>query len=245
MNLEQPESANRAAPEPEPGDVRETFVTNDYRSIPASELRSMLDGLGPWLSAVLSHKILRKRVQPAYVIELRRMMKAKHVPKRIQKHFDDLKARLERLTFEPNFHATVPAIGPYSSATVAMSQPDGEVHFIASQVVTQVAGKLKDEGHFGFVTWLSDGTSIVTISSATLPRPRSGVDRMVIQSNDPAVVLKKHRERLRKKRIEPVAPEDLFPRTESENQKQTEDFLNRGLIRPATATEVTRIRTQM
>ena len=176
--------------------------------MPASEMRPLLGGTGAWLSAIVTHKILRTKVIPTYAVELRRMTKARHIPKRMQKHLDDRRAQLESLNFAVSFYATLPAIGPYSWVTMGMSRRDGDLHFLATQIATKVDGQIQDEGYFCFVSWLSDETSIVTMSPALLPRPSDGVDRVIVGSEDSAVVLKKHRERLRKKEILPVAPTD-------------------------------------
>ena len=141
------------------------------------------------MSAVLRYKIVRSKSPPTYAIELRRMIRgdAKHVPKRIMKHFNAIKAKLEPLNFIPSFYASTPAIGPYSSAIMAMSRRDGEIHFWASHVVTQTDQGIDDEGHFGFTTWLSDERSVVTVAPTRLPRPSSWVDHMILRSEDPAV----------------------------------------------------------
>ena len=244
MNQLPSESANRVDRDAASADVRELLVTNDFRSIPAAELRTLSDSLGQWLGVLFRYKILRSKLLPAYAIELRRMIKgeAKHIPKRILRHFDALKAKLEPLNFAPGFYANVPALGPYSAAVMAMSRQDGEIHMIASQIVTQDHELIKDEGYFGFTTWLSDENLVVTVSLANLPRPREGVDRIIVDSDDPTVLLKKHRQRLRKLEIQPVAASNLFQRVEDENRRQTDDLLRRRVIRPATPAEVTRIR---
>lgn len=240
------ESDNQVDADAGAADVREWFVTTDIRSIPASELRATRDSWSQWILDMLRYKVAGSKSHVAYAIELRRMIKgeAKYVPKRIIKHFDALKETIESLNFTPSFYANVPAIGPYSSAIMAMSRPDGEIHFLAWQVVTQRDGQIQDEGRIGLTTWLTDETSVVTVSPAKLPRACQGVDRRIVRSNDPAVLLKMHRQRLRKLEILPVLPEDLFHRVELDNRRHVGELTRRGVIRPATAAEVTRIRSE-
>jgi hypothetical protein len=207
----------------------------------------MIGSFSQWLSALLAHKILRSKPQIKYVIEARRLVKgeAENVPKRIMKQFAAVRTQLELLNFGPSFFATIPAIGPVSKAIMAMSRPDGQIHCFASHVVSKFDGQVQDESLLGFTTWLSDQKSIVTMSPAKLPRPRDGVDRLIVSSGDPEVILKKHRDRIRKLECLPVSPADLFAQAESEQERQTEDLLRRRVIRLATPAEVTRIRTEM
>ncbi len=244
MNRAGPDSARQG----ELGsDDRELFVMTDFRSIPAAEMRPMIGNFSQWLSALLAYKILRSKPQIQYVIEARRLVKgdAENVPKRIMKQFAAVRTQLELLNFGPSFFATVPAIGPFSKAIMAMSRPDGQIHCFASHVVSKIDGQVTDEGLLGFTTWLREDASIVTMSAAKLPRPRGGVDRLIVSSDDPEVILKKHRDRIRKLECLPISPADLFAQAEAEQERQTEDLLRRRVIRPATPAEVTRIRTEM
>ena len=227
------------------GDDRDLFVIDDYHTIPANELRPIVGGTGAWIKAILSQKLGRSKSQPAYVIELRRMTKSKHIPKRMEKYFDTLRSKLESLNFSPNFEASIPAVGPYVSAIMAMSRRDGDVHFFAHRVTRQVEGKLIDEGELRFVSWLTDGGLLVTTTKTHLPHPRPGVDLLTVASEDPSIVLKKHRDRMRQLSIENVSPTDLFDRADAENRAQTEDLLRRNVVRLATPAEVTRIRTEL
>jgi hypothetical protein len=228
-------------------DVRELFVTTDFRSMPSAELQPLCGSLTQWLSALLRYKVMQSKSPPSYAIELRRMIKgdAAHVPKRIIKHFHTIQQQLERLDFAPNFYANIPAIGQYSSAIMTMSREDGEIHFCAWQVARKTDQGIEDEGYFGFTTWLNDESSVVTLSPAKLPQPSEGVDCIMERSDEPAVVLKKHRNRLLKIKPLSVSSTDLFERIESENLRQTDDLLCRGVIRPASPGEVTRIRNDM
>ena len=85
----------------------------------------------------------------------------------------------------------------------------------------------------------------MTTSRTHLPRARPGVDLQSVASEDPPVILKKHRDRMRQLSIENVPPNDLFDRADAENRAQTEDLLRRNVIRLATPAEVTRIRTEL
>ncbi len=222
-------------------------MTTDFRSIPASELRPMVGGLSPWLSAVFAHKVLKSKPSIAYAIETRRLVNrdAENVPKRIMKQFAELRSQLELLNFGTSFYATVPALGPISKAVMAMSRPDGQIHCLVSHVVSRIGGEVHDETCLSFTTWISKEKSIVTMSASKLPRPCSGVDRLILNTSDPEVILKKHRDRIRNQKCLPIPAEDLFAHVEIEQDRQTEELLRRGVIRPATQAEVTRIRTEM
>jgi hypothetical protein len=238
------ETGGRARTEAATDDSRELFVTTDLRSIPASESRPLCGGLGAWLSALLTHKLLRTKSPPTYAIELRRWLKTRHVPKRMEKPFQELARRLESLGLTHHFDVTIPSIGPYSTASMVLSREDGELHAVASREVTLSAGQIRDQGYFCFLTWLADGSLLETCSTARLPRARAGVERRIVLAEDPPAVLQQHRERLRGKLVRAVPPEGLFERLEAEHQRRTEDLLRRGVIRPATAAEVTRIRSE-
>lgn len=247
MNRAGPERAGQGKPDSRATDDRELFATTDFRSIPTAELRSIVGSFSQWLSVVMAHKILRSNPQIQYAIEARRLVKgdAENVPKRIMKQFAAVRTQLELLNFGPSFFATIPAIGPVSKAVMAMSRPDGQIHCFASHVVSKIDGQVEDEGCLEFTTWLSDEKLIVTMSAANLPRPRQGVDRLIVGSEDPEVILKKHRDRIRKLEYLPVPATELFAYAECEQERQTEDLLRRGVIRLATPGEVTRIRTAM
>lgn len=227
------------------GDDRDLFVVDDFHSIPASELRHMVSGTGAWIKAILARKLGRSKSLPTYAIELRRMTKSKHIPKRMEKYFESLRSKLEALSFSPNFEAAIPAVGPYVAAIVAMSRRDGDIHFIAHRATRQTDGNLIDEGDFRFISWLADGGILVTTTRANLPQARVGVDLLAVASEDPSVVLKRHRERMRQHSIENASPNELFDRLDAENRRETEDLLRRNVIRLATPAEVTRIRTEL
>lgn len=247
MNRAGSKSARQQEPASKATDDRELFVTNDFRSIPVAEMRPMLGSISEWLSAVLIHKILRTKPKIQYVIEACRLVKgdAENVPKRMMKQFAAIRTQLELLNFGPSFFAAIPAIGPVSHAIMAMSRPDGQIHCFASHVVSKIDGRIEDESLLGFTTWRSDQTSIVTMSPTKLARPGDGVDQLIVSSDDPEVILKKHRNRIRKLDFLPILPADLFAHAESEQVRQTQDFLRRRVIRLATPAEVTRIRTEM
>ena len=64
-------------------------------------------------------------------------------------------------------------------------------------------------------------------------------------SDDPEVLLKKHRDRIRNLDFMAIEATELFAQVELEQEREADDFLRRGVIRRATAAEVTRIRTDM
>jgi hypothetical protein len=121
---------------------------------------------------------------------------------------------------------------------------DGKVHFFAVRVALQSEDQINDDGHFGFGSSLSDGGSIVTVSPAKLPKPRRGIDRLTVASNDPIAVLEKHRGRIRAAAIQAIEPNHLFEHAEKETRLEADDLLARRIIRPATAAEVGRIRIE-
>lgn len=182
---------------------------------------------------------------PSYAVELGRLVPAKHIPKRMVKHFDGLRSELQSLGFSANFEATIPAIGPYSAAMMGMSRRDGDVHFVANRVTRQVGQELVDDGDFRFMSWLTDGTTLITATENELVPTRGGVDFAAVPSDDPDTVLKKHRERMRRLPVVAVEPPELFSRVEAESRQQAEDLLRRRIIRFATPAEVTRIRMKM
>jgi hypothetical protein len=163
----------------------------------------------------------------------------------MEKHFDDVRSNLEHLSFTPNFDANLPAIGSYVMALMAMSRRDGDVHFVAERVTIQVAGQLIDESNFRFLSWLDDGGILVTTTQTHLPRPRNGLDLSSVVSDDPTLVLKKHRERMRVHHVVNVPPAELFDRLDAENRAQVDDLLRRDIVRRATPAEVARIRTEL
>lgn len=235
------ESSNKAK------DDREYFVTTDYQAIPVGELRPLTGSLSKWISAVVSHKILRSKPPTHFAIESKRLVNgdAEHVPKRIMKRFTELRSQLEPLNFSVSFYATIPSVGPFAKAVMGMSQSEGPTHFLASHVVTRINDEVMDEGAFWFATWLGDKSSILTHSPANLANPCGVVDRVFVNTNDPGVALKKHRERIMKRDCVSVPASDLFDQVKTDQERETADLLRRGVIRRATPGEVTRIRTNM
>jgi hypothetical protein len=227
--------------------ARELFVLSDLRSIPAAELRPMCGGMSQWISALLRYKLLRSKWAPAHAVELRRMARVDtdHVPKRIGKPFDAIQQRLRKLGFAVSYYATIPALGPYSSAIMGMSQEDGEIHFCAYQVARKTAGGVADEGHFGFFTWLRDQRCLATLSAVNVPRLSPQIDLLIDRSDDPATVLKSHRNRLLKVNPQAVSAAELFEKVESDYRCQIDDLQRRRVIRGASPAEVARIRNEM
>ena len=111
---------------------RELFVTTDYQTIPVGELRPLTGSLTTWVSAVVSHKILRSKSPTHFAIEAKRLVNgdAEHVPKRIMKRFSELRSQLERLNFGVSFYATIPSVGPFAKAVMGMSQTEGPDPFL-------------------------------------------------------------------------------------------------------------------
>ena len=243
MNLDPTSDAESS---PGESDRRLLYVLNDFHFIPAAESKSMLDGHRQWLSTLISYKLLRKRTQPAFAIEIGRWIRgdSRQVSKRILKRFEELRAKMSRLGFAPAFFATIPAIGPHSAAVMGMSRRDGSIHLLAHGSTSQSAEGVADTGHFEFLSWLTDEPTVVTCSQVCLPKPRAGIDQWITTSHDPEKVLKKHRERLRRRPFQAVASQDLFEKVSEENQAAVKDLANRNVIRLASSAEVARIRSR-
>ncbi|MEM1067868.1 MAG: hypothetical protein AAGI63_03155 [Planctomycetota bacterium] len=207
--------------------------------------RPMFGSFGDWCSATIRHKLLRKSCEPDYLLELGRLKHARHIPKRIQKYFDQMTRELKGMDFVESFHATVAALGPFSTATLGMSRKDGEVHFFATQIVTQVERQIEDECYFGFISWRREAGSFWSLSPHRVPNPRSEVQRVTVNSDKPREVLRKHRERIRGEQPKVVRPIDYFESYHREHAKQVKDWTQRGVIRVATPAEVTRVRNQI
>ena len=84
---------------------------------------------------------------------------------------------------------------------------------------------------------------MATLSPAKLPHARRGFDRQIVHSDDPEAVLRRHRTRIRDMAEKLVAPNHLFEYAEREMRMEAEDLLSRRIIRPATASEISRIRS--
>lgn len=227
--------------------ARELFVLSDFRSLPAAELRALCGSLPSWISALVRYKILRAKSPPAYALELLRLTQcdAAHVPKRMVKHLDSTKKQLQKLGFQLSFYANLPALGKYSSALMGMSQEDGEIHFCLYQVARQTAQGVIDESHFAFLSWLRDDQCLATLSPLQLPPLQRQIELLVDRSEDPAAVLKSHRNRLLQVNPQKVSPSELFDRLESDYGRQIADLRRRSVIRAASAAEVARIRNDM
>lgn len=220
------------------------FVVDEYQSIPIGELRHIVGGTGAWIKSIIG-RLLGSKAHPTYAVELRRMTKTKHIPKRMLKHFESLRSSLTDLSFLPNFEATIPAVGPYVSAIMAMSRRDGDIHFLAHRVTRKVGGELVDEEDFRFVSCLKDGRLMVTSTRNNFPRPRAKIDMIYVTSNDPGILLKKHRERMRQAPVRRVSPNEMYNHLMAENAEYVDNLLNRKIIREATPAEVARIRNEM
>jgi len=224
---------------------RDLFVIDDYASMPWTQSRPLFPTAGSWIAAGIRHKLLRKPVEANYAVECGRFVSARHVPKRIEKYFEEVIKDLRSHAFIESFTGTVAAVGPYSNATLGMSRKDGLIHFFATQIVTQVNRRIHDEQFFGFVSWAKNDESVWTLSPSRLPPPRREADRFVTNLSKPGDVLRKHQERIRHVTPRQVSPADFFDEFEAENVKQVNDWVSRGVIRPANPAEVTRIRNEM
>jgi len=247
MNRDYSESAQASGSAAGSTKNRELYITSDFRSIPAGELRALCGGFPQWVSAVFRYKLLRSSSTPAYALELRRFtqVEAANVTKRLLKHFAATEKKLAKHNFSRSFYANIPALGPHSSAVMGMSQEEGEIHFCALQVARKISDSVVDESHFGFFTWLRDGVCLATLSPLSLPRLDPEIDLVIDRSDDPAAVLKTHRNRLLKINPQPVTLAELFEKVEAGFRRQIDDLIRRQVIRPASAAEVARIRNEM
>lgn len=223
---------------------RELFVATDIRNIPAFELRPICGSLFEWLFAIVMFKIFRIKPPIEFASENRRMVRieGEQVPKRIMHYFKELETKVETLGFHHNYYATVPAIGPIAIALMTMSGEDDRCHFFAVRAVTKMNGEIMEDGHFGFGSQLPKDGSLMTISKCKLPKPREGVERLMISTDDPRVLLKEHHKRMRDAPVVVVHASELVEHARRQNLLECEDLLARGIIRPATPPEIHRIR---
>ncbi len=224
---------------------RELFVASDIQTIPAFELKPMCGSLFEWLFAIVVFKIFRMKPPVEFATETRRMVRieGEQVPKRIMHYFDELRPKVESLGYDMNYYATVPAIGPIAIALMTMSsEEDGRCHFFAVRAVIKTNNQIMEDGHFGFGSELPNDGSLTTISKAKLPKPRQGLERLMINTADPKVLLEEHRKRMREHQVVAVHASELTEHAKRQNLLECEDLLARKVIRPATAAEIHRIR---
>ncbi len=230
-----------------PQNERELFVASDIQSIPVFELRPMCSNVVEWLMAIVLFKVCRLKPPVEFATETRRMVRieAEQVPKRVMKYFDELRPKLEEMGFHVNYYATVPAIGPIAIALMTMSSESGKCHFFAVRAAIKTANnQVMEDGHFGFGSQLPNDGSLLTISKAKLPKPRPGVERMMINTSDPAVLLREHRNRMKDQPVINTPASELVEHARRQNLLECEDLLARRVIRPATPGEIQRIRAQ-
>ena len=225
---------------------RELFVASDLQSIPMFESLPML-GLGQWLSAIVLYKLLRVKPPIEFATESRRMMRvdAEQVPKRVMNSFSELRATVEQMGYRLNYYATVPSIGPVVISMMTMSSESGKSHFFAIREVIKTSdNQVVDDGYFGFASKLPDDGSLETISKARLPGPRAGVKRLMISTDSPDQLHREHNKRVKANDVTRVPASEWVDYARKQNLLNVEDFLRRGVIRPATQGEIHRIRAQ-
>ena len=225
---------------------RELFVASDIQSIPMFELRPMCSNFVEWLMAIVIFKVFRAKPPIQFATETRRMMRieSEQVPKRVMKYFDQLRPKLEQLGYRLNYFATVPAIGPIAIALMTMSSESGKCHFFAVRAVIKANDQIMEDGHFGFGSQLPNDGSLTTISKTKLPKPRPGVERLMVATNDPEVLLREHRKRMKDFAVIETSATDLVEHARKQNLLECEDLLARRVIRPATQVEIQKIRAQ-
>ena len=215
---------------------RELMVCDDGVSIPMHDMAP----------AGLLGKLLRKPkgVPSPFALESRRIMRvdAEQVPKRIAKNFKALQKEVGHLSYEPNFFAMTPAIGPIAVSMMSMATPSGQNSFFAVQTVVRSDGELIDSGYHGFCSFLPKEGLLVTMTTARLPKARAEVDRLMMDVEKPELLVREHRKRMRDHIIDPVEPEQIVDLLREHNRRDVTEYLSRGLIRPATTGEISRIR---
>ena len=214
--------------------LRELLVPCDGVSIPVF-------GMAP---VGLFSKLMRKSVSPTFAVESRRIIRveSEQVPKRIFKHFKVLQKSMTRLSFHPNFFATIPAIGPLAIAMMSMITPSGKSCFLAVRTVIRKEGELVDSGHHGYYSYLDSGEAMVTLSPCQLPKPRAGIHQVILKEEDPEAMLREHRKRMREFKVEPVDAADVVEFVRHHNWLDVNDCVERELIRAANTGEISRIR---
>lgn len=227
-------------------DNRQLFIAGDIKNIPYLELRPMCSNVLEWLLAGVLFKICRIPSPAQFATESRRLVRVseENVPRRLMNHFHELRPQAERLGFEINHFATVPAIGPIAIALMTMSEKSGQSCFYAVQVALKMNDQINDEGHFGFNTSLSGDAMLTTLSPVKLPKPRKGLQRKILKSRDVAEVYRVHQERMRDQIIQAVPPDQLFALAEKHNRLEADDLQQRRITRLATPGEITRLRSQ-
>jgi len=215
-------------------DERELMVCDDGVSVPMHDMAPV----------GLLGKFLRKSAPSPFAVESRRIIRveSEQVPKRILKHFKELQKDVSQLKFQPNFLASTPAIGPMAIGMMSMTTPTGKSSFFAVRCVIRSDGDLIDTGYHGFCSFLADDNALITMSTARLPKPREGVHRVMMDSDDPEQLIREHRKRMREYRVVPTEAEGLVDQIRRQTQLDVRDSLNRGLIRSATTGEISRIR---
>jgi hypothetical protein len=123
-----------------------------------------------------------------------------------------------------------------------MSSEDGRCHFYCVRAAIKANQGIMEDGHFGFGSQLPHDGSLTTISRAKLPKPREGVDRLMIRTHDPEVLLREHQRRMRDRPVIAMHASELIDHARRQNLLECEDLLARRVIRPATPAEIHRIR---
>ncbi|NND98699.1 MAG: hypothetical protein HKN47_15370 [Pirellulaceae bacterium] len=215
---------------------REFIVATDGKSIP------MCDMAPPGLLA----RLLGKSPPSPFAVEAARIIRveSEQVPKRILNHFREVKTKVGSLRYKRNYYATVPTIGPLAMATMSMTTSSGLSSFFAVRTVLRRDGKLIDSGFHGFCSFLAGDDILITMTQARLPRPREGVDRVMLKTEDPEVIVREHRKRMREYEIVPTEAADVVDLTRRQNELDLEEYFEQGLLRLASTGEVSRIRDQ-
>lgn len=219
---------------PEQHNEREFIVASNGVGIPMCDMPS----------AGLMSKWFSKPEPPKFAVESRRIIRveSEQIPKRILKHFRAQQEKVAPLRYKTNFYATVPTIGPLAISVMSMVTPSGQNAFFSVRTVVRDDGKLIDGGFHGFCSYLSDDDALVTMSNARLPKPREGVDRVIMNTDDPEAIVREHRLRMREYDIVPLEAAQVVDHVRRQNELDLAEYLERELLRPASTGEIARVR---
>ena len=195
-------------------------------------------------TAGLFSKLLRKPAAPTFAVESRRIIRveSEQIPRRIMKRFREFQNIVAPLGYKNNFYATVPVIGPLAISMMSMVTSSGQNSFIVVRTVERRDGELIDGGYHGFCSFLAEDDLLMTVSPAQLPKPRDGVDRLVMNDENPETIVREHRIRMRDYDIVATDPAEVVEHIRRQNELDLRDYMERDLLRVATTGEVARIR---
>ena len=215
--------------------AREFIVAADGVSIP------MFDMAPPGLFGGF-----KKSPQPTFAVESKRLMRVEsaQLQERILTPLREIRAALKPLGYQHNFYGSLPAVGAVAIGILAMSTKSGQNYFFAVRTATRRDNKVVQTGFIGFGSLLGDDDSLLTLSPVRLPKPREGVDREILRSEDPEHLLREHRKRMREYTIQPLEATELVNRIRRQNELDCNEYLEQGLLRKASPGQIAAIRAK-